>query len=220
MDSELSALPSISAAVDVASIILPSIGAGDPQQQQQQQPHPPAVAIPPVAPPPPAADDKSPVKTPARKRAKTQKPAAATKANNKDKEEEQEDKEAAESDLTPAEDLEDDGAAAATTKSGQKKRKKRATPRRKPPKEPIVYDIPPIPAEAKKMTTFKGRLGYACLNTVLRNKRPAREAVFCSRTLRMDTIKQKGKDYMKALGKQNMRVRERGALFRGGPDPS
>ncbi|KAL1936323.1 hypothetical protein VTP01DRAFT_457 [Rhizomucor pusillus] len=49
---------------------------------------------------------------------------------------------------------------------------------------------------------FKGRIGYACLNTVLRNQKPP---VFCSRTCRLDTIRQKGMDFLKELGLQNLR---------------
>ena len=44
-----------------------------------------------------------------------------------------------------------------------------------------VYVIPEV---VHKETTFKGRLGYACLNTILRNQKPAKTAVFCSRTCR------------------------------------
>ena len=48
-----------------------------------------------------------------------------------------------------------------------------------------------------------GRLGYACLNTVLRATKP--EPIFCSRTLRIDTILKPefGKDYCKELGRKN-----------------
>lgn len=70
--------------------------------------------------------------------------------------------------------------------------------RKRKAKEEPVYIIPDV---EKKTTTFKGRLGqslrtphpgkflitctgYACLNTVLRNKKPAAESVFCSRTCR------------------------------------
>ncbi|KAI0672143.1 UV-endonuclease UvdE [Trametes maxima] len=76
--------------------------------------------------------------------------------------------------------------------------KKRA--RRKKNAEPVVYDIPPV---EPKETTFKGRLGYACLNTVLRAMKP--EPVFCSRTLRIDTILKPdfGMDYCRELGKKN-----------------
>ncbi|KAK7005941.1 UV-damage endonuclease [Favolaschia claudopus] len=75
-------------------------------------------------------------------------------------------------------------------------------PRRKRlPKEPIVYVIPDV---VKKETTFKGRLGYACLNTVLRNKRPAKDAVFCSRTCRLESIKKNGMDWVKDLGRKNV----------------
>ena len=48
-----------------------------------------------------------------------------------------------------------------------------------------------------------GRLGYACLNTVLRALKP--DPVFCSRTLRIDTILKPdhGMDYCKELGRKN-----------------
>lgn len=140
----------------------------------------------------PATNSGDTIKTPARKRAKKPPPISTKHADGH-----QED-----SDLTPTEELE----------SGSPPSKKRKTTPKKKAKQPIVFDIPPIPEKEKKMTTFKGRLGYACLNTVLRNKRPAREAVFCSRTLRIDTIKSKGTDYMKELGKQNMRVSSRAPL--------
>ncbi|GAA5960689.1 hypothetical protein JCM3765_007291 [Sporobolomyces pararoseus] len=67
-------------------------------------------------------------------------------------------------------------------------------------KEPPVYVIPPI---EELETTFKGRLGYACLNTILRAQKPP---VFCSRTCRIDTIKNedKGMPHLKQLGIQNM----------------
>ncbi|TBU47156.1 UV-endonuclease UvdE [Dichomitus squalens] len=72
--------------------------------------------------------------------------------------------------------------------------------RRKKVEEPIVYDIPPVET---KETNFKGRLGYACLNTVLRALKP--DPVFCSRTLRIDTILKPdyGMDYCKELGRKN-----------------
>lgn len=41
-----------------------------------------------------------------------------------------------------------------------------------------------IPEVEHLPTTFKGRLGYACLNTILRNKKPSSESVFCARTCR------------------------------------
>ncbi|KAH7927536.1 UV-endonuclease UvdE [Leucogyrophana mollusca] len=77
----------------------------------------------------------------------------------------------------------------------KRKRKIRA------PKPEPVYVIPDV---ERKETTFHGRLGYACLNTVLRNKRPASEATFCSRTCRIDSIKKNGLDWVKDLGRQNV----------------
>lgn len=44
------------------------------------------------------------------------------------------------------------------------------------------------------------RLGYACLNMTLREQKPS---VFCSRTLRLQTLKTKGLEYVKELGIQN-----------------
>ncbi|KAJ3564432.1 hypothetical protein NP233_g8298 [Leucocoprinus birnbaumii] len=78
----------------------------------------------------------------------------------------------------------------------KKPRKKRA------PKPEPVYVIPDVP---RKETTFKGRLGYACLNTVLRNKKPANESVFCSRTCRLDSLAKNGMEWVKELGRQNVR---------------
>ncbi|KAH9925003.1 UV-endonuclease UvdE [Epithele typhae] len=79
-------------------------------------------------------------------------------------------------------------------------KKKRQRRRRRKNDEPVVYDIPPVET---KTTTFKGRLGYACLNTILRALKP--EPVFCSRTLRIDTILKPdfGMDYCKELGRKN-----------------
>ncbi|TFK54537.1 UV-endonuclease UvdE [Heliocybe sulcata] len=80
-----------------------------------------------------------------------------------------------------------------------------ATPkvrRARPPKPEPVYVIPDV---EKKQTTFKGRLGYACLNTILRSKKPASEATFCSRTARIDTIKKNGIEWVKELGRQNVK---------------
>ena len=52
-------------------------------------------------------------------------------------------------------------------------------------------------------TNLSGRLGYACLNTVLRALKP--DPTFCSRTCRLDTIRKNGLDYAKELGRQNAR---------------
>ncbi|KAJ3996777.1 UV-endonuclease UvdE-domain-containing protein [Lentinula boryana] len=77
---------------------------------------------------------------------------------------------------------------------------KKARKPRKPKPEP-VYGIPDV---ERRETKFRGRLGYACLNTILRNKKPASEAVFCSRTCRIDTIKKNGMDCVKDLGRKNV----------------
>lgn len=78
---------------------------------------------------------------------------------------------------------------------------KKARKPRKPrePKPEPVYTIP----EVNKLPNpgYQGRLGYACLNTVLRKRKPP---VFCSRTCRIDTIKKNGMDYLMELGRQNI----------------
>ncbi|KAF5355500.1 hypothetical protein D9758_006423 [Tetrapyrgos nigripes] len=89
----------------------------------------------------------------------------------------------------------DDGEFQEPAKKARKPRKPRA------PKPEPVYIIPDV---VKKETKFQGRLGYACLNTILRNKRPAKDAVFCSRTCRIDSIKKNGMDWVKGLGKKNV----------------
>ncbi|KAI9002256.1 UV-endonuclease UvdE, partial [Gaertneriomyces semiglobifer] len=55
--------------------------------------------------------------------------------------------------------------------------------------------MPPQPSQQ-----FRGRLGYACLNTVLRAQQPP---IFQSRTCRMATIVQNGVSHAHALGVQN-----------------
>lgn len=95
----------------------------------------------------------------------------------------------------------------------KKPRKKRVTKPKaeaagtpSPPPEPWVP--PPVQHrsfEAEGPPTrgaFTGRLGYACLNTVLRNAKPP---VFCSRTLRIKTIEEKGMDYVKELARANVK---------------
>jgi len=74
-------------------------------------------------------------------------------------------------------------------------------PRRKRRRlDPVAYDIPDV---EKKQTQFRGRLGYACLNTLLRATKP--DPIFCSRTCRLDTIAKKGIDFVKDLGLKNVR---------------
>ncbi|KAG5342670.1 hypothetical protein C0989_010638 [Termitomyces sp. Mn162] len=66
------------------------------------------------------------------------------------------------------------------------------SPRKRQRKPEPVYVIPDVEI---KTTTFKGRLGYACLNTVLRNKRPANE---------LDSLNKNGIEWVKDLGKRNV----------------
>lgn len=84
--------------------------------------------------------------------------------------------------------------------------------RAKKPKEPIVYVIPDVPRRdfrlegpeekrAERSNGYRGRLGFACLNTVLRNQDPPK---FCSRNVRIKTIEEKGLDYVKDLARQNV----------------
>ncbi|KAH9022165.1 UV-endonuclease UvdE [Lactarius pseudohatsudake] len=66
--------------------------------------------------------------------------------------------------------------------------------------EPVVYAIPPVES---RTTTYRGRLGYACLNTILRSSKP--DPIFCSRTCRLDTIHKRGLDFAKDLGIRNVK---------------
>ncbi|CAA19577.1 endonuclease Uve1 [Schizosaccharomyces pombe] len=52
-----------------------------------------------------------------------------------------------------------------------------------------------------KPIPWRGRLGYACLNTILRSMK---ERVFCSRTCRITTIQRDGLESVKQLGTQNV----------------
>lgn len=104
--------------------------------------------------------------------------------------------------------LDSDGEPVKRNKNGRKiaKRKKKV-------KEPIVYVIPDVPSRdfctegpverrAERKDGFKGRLGYACLNTILRNQDPP---VFCSRNVRIKTIEEKGLEWVKELALQNVK---------------
>ncbi|KAI9034467.1 UV-endonuclease UvdE-domain-containing protein [Hyaloraphidium curvatum] len=62
-------------------------------------------------------------------------------------------------------------------------------------------EAPEKPAMITLATTYTGRLGYACLNTVLRNAKPP---VFTSRTCRLATVAEKGIDFAKELALQNV----------------
>jgi UV DNA damage endonuclease len=57
---------------------------------------------------------------------------------------------------------------------------------------------------------YPSRIGYACLNTILRVQKPP---IFCSRTARISTIKEKGIDYLKELGKNNIQDLEKIILW-------
>lgn len=83
--------------------------------------------------------------------------------------------------------------AAEHTKEKTKKTRKPRAPKPEP-----VYHVEPITQHLQ--TSFKGRLGYACLNTVLRAQKPP---VFCSRTCRLATLEKEGLDWVKELGRQN-----------------
>ncbi|OCF34435.1 UV damage endonuclease UvdE [Kwoniella heveanensis CBS 569] len=75
----------------------------------------------------------------------------------------------------------------------KKKRKPKVYPKK-------VYEIPEV---ERKTTTFKGRLGYACLNTVLRSTKP--DSIFCSRTCRIASIEEEGMELPKGLALMNVR---------------
>ncbi|EJC98618.1 UV-endonuclease UvdE [Fomitiporia mediterranea MF3/22] len=83
---------------------------------------------------------------------------------------------------------------------GEEVEKTKKSRRRKTLEEDKVFDIPPI--ENFLSTTFKGRLGYACLNTMLRKYSTP---IFCSRTCRLATIAENGPEHLRTLGLQNIR---------------
>lgn len=109
--------------------------------------------------------------------------------------------------------LDSDGEPVRRAKNGRKLPKKKA-------KAPKVYVIPEVAEkrdfrqeyrpgstddfsskEARK-NGFTGRLGYACLNTVLRTADPP---IFSSRTARLKSIQENGLDWVKDLARQNAR---------------
>lgn len=109
--------------------------------------------------------------------------------------------------------LDSDGEPVRRAKNGRKLPKKKA-------KKERVYVIPDVERrdfaqefrpdstdswssrEARK-GGFTGRLGYACLNTVLRSQDPP---IFSSRTARIKTIEEKGLDFVKDLARENARA--------------
>lgn len=108
--------------------------------------------------------------------------------------------------------LDSDGEPVRRAKNGRKLPKKKA-------KKPKVYVIPDVPkrdfrqeyrpdstddfsSKAARSQGFVGRIGYACLNTVLRTADPP---VFSSRTARIKSIDEKGLDWVKELALQNCR---------------
>lgn len=106
--------------------------------------------------------------------------------------------------------LDSDGEPVRRAKNGRKLPKKK-------PKAPKVYIIPevekrdfrneyrvdstdPWSSQAARANGFTGRLGYACLNTVLRSADPP---IFSSRTARIKSIEEKGLDWVKDLARAN-----------------
>ncbi|KAK0527303.1 hypothetical protein OC842_004911 [Tilletia horrida] len=103
-------------------------------------------------------------------------------------------------------DFEEDGEK--TPKSAERKKR---TPRKPKNTEPVVYDIPPVPTRdfasegldpSHPRGPFRGRLGYACLNTILRAQKPS---VFSSRTTRIKSIEERGLDFVRELSLANVR---------------
>lgn len=68
-------------------------------------------------------------------------------------------------------------------------------------------EVPAVPEPDKKKemkltTAFTGRLGFACLNTMLRAAKPP---IFNSRTCRLGTLEDKGVEFAKELALQNVK---------------
>lgn len=59
----------------------------------------------------------------------------------------------------------------------------------------MTFDRSKVPKD------FPYRIGYACQNSILCEQNPR---IFCSRTCRLSTIKEKGVEYLKELGLQNL----------------
>ncbi|KAJ3964833.1 UV-endonuclease UvdE-domain-containing protein [Lentinula raphanica] len=83
---------------------------------------------------------------------------------------------------------------------GYEETKVKKTRKSRQPKPEPVYVIPDV---ERRETKFRGRLGYACLNTILRNKKPASEAVNVLTLSRIDSIKKNGMGWVKDLGRKN-----------------
>ncbi|KAK0546826.1 hypothetical protein OC846_004356 [Tilletia horrida] len=108
---------------------------------------------------------------------------------------------------------EDDADFASSEDGSPKKLKKKRTPRKPKVVEPVVYEIPDVPSRdfrteggpdraQERSNGYTGRLGYACLNTILRASKPS---VFSSRTTRIKTIDEKGLDFVRELALTNVR---------------
>ncbi|EWC45659.1 hypothetical protein DRE_05220 [Drechslerella stenobrocha 248] len=99
-------------------------------------------------------------------------------------------------------------AEAISQKPVQRKRKAKEVKSDSEPDSDAVIERPPAVNDEYRPIPFKGRLGFACLNTYLRNCNPP---IFCSRTCRLDTILKHDKDsgagagltYVKSLGFAN-----------------
>ncbi|KAN0061786.1 hypothetical protein ACQY0O_005779 [Thecaphora frezii] len=101
--------------------------------------------------------------------------------------------------------VDDDGDPVKRNKNGK------LLPKRK--KDQAAFEIPEVPRRdfrlegpperrEERKDGFRGELGYACLNTVLRWQDPP---VFSSRTARIKTMDDQGPDYIKELGRLNAR---------------
>lgn len=111
-----------------------------------------------------------------------------------------------------AEDEDEEGDELGPGSAEEKKPTTKAKRTRKPKvTEPIVYDIPDITAHrdfaseagpTRAAGPYTGRLGYACLNTILRAQKPS---VFSSRTTRIKSIEEKGLGFVKELALANVR---------------
>ena len=104
---------------------------------------------------------------------------------------------------------EEDGEAGEEEPKKPRKRKTKAKAEEAEPEGPIVLHTVPTRDFAtegpawRQGQIFTGRLGFACLNTILRSAKP--QSFFSSRTCRIKSMQEKGMEWVFDLAKQNVK---------------